>query len=99
MFGGTDEFEEEMKGFRDEENARNVSLALKNPKGLDLKTEKMRRAVQYTSKGGGSIVAVAKRRRHYNSNYHGKRVELEVPIREATDPIPEEIAKRVLESE
>lgn len=73
MFGGDDDYNAEMREYRDREKARRVSVSLKNPDGLAADTERMQRAVEYAAKGGGSITARAKKNQRYNSKNKTKR--------------------------
>jgi len=73
MFGSDDEFSNEMREFRDNEEARKVTLSLQNESGLEPDTPRIRRAVRYASQGGGKIRARAKSDKRYNSADSVKR--------------------------
>jgi hypothetical protein len=77
MFGSDDEFSDEMREFRDNEEARKVRLTLQNESGLTPNTLRMKRAVRYASRGGGKISARAKSGKRYNSSDSVKRTYLE----------------------
>jgi hypothetical protein len=78
MFGIRDEFDKEMAGFRDNEKARRVTIGLHNEDGLKLDDDRVRQTVQYATEGGGTIKAkTKKRRRSFNSNNKGIRVQIE----------------------
>lgn len=92
MLGGEGEFKDEMRKFREEEEARRVELGIYNEDGLDAETERMRRAVDYAERGGGSIKARARGNRRYNSKKQVKSVEI--------DDVPEKgegLARRAIE--
>lgn len=74
MFGGIDNITEEMRQFRDEEKAQQVKISLKSDEGIETNTDKIRNAVEYTTRGGGEIVARAKGGRSYNSKQKTRHV-------------------------
>jgi hypothetical protein len=79
MFGIRDEMDEEMKQFRENEKARNVSITLKNPDGLRLDEKRVKEGVKYATEGGGSIVARTKRKGPtFNSNKNARREDVEI---------------------
>lgn len=77
MFGHKNDFDEDMRKYRDDEKARKVAITLRNPDGLEVNTETVRDAVDYTSKTGGNIKAKAKKKRSYNSKKKTKTINSE----------------------
>jgi hypothetical protein len=78
MVGIRDQLTRDMTGFRDNEKARKVKIGLQNTDGLSLNDTRVREMVDYTMEGGGSVKAAAKgRRKTYNSNNRGKRIQVE----------------------
>lgn len=73
MFGSEDEFSNEMTAFKESEKAQKVKLTVANGDGIEPDTPRMRRAVQYATKGGGRIRARAKGKKSYNSDDSVKR--------------------------
>lgn len=74
MFGHENDYDEEMRKYRDREKAQKVSISIKNPDGLNLDTQTVRDGVEYTAKTGGKITAKAKKKKSYNSQNKTKRV-------------------------
>jgi hypothetical protein len=60
MFGSDDEFDKEMKDYRDKEKAQKVAIELSNPDGIDAKSDRVRFTADKTmSQGTGSVKAKA----------------------------------------
>ncbi|WP_170553916.1 hypothetical protein [Ruegeria atlantica] len=60
MFGGDDEFDKEMKEYRDKEKAQKVAIEIVSPDGVDAETERVRyTAEKAMTQGTGSIRARA----------------------------------------
>lgn len=78
MFGSTDEISKEMKDFKEAEKAQRISIKLQSDDGLDTSTDKIKNAVEYTTRGGGSISAKAKRGNPYNSAAKVKSSKIDV---------------------
>lgn len=76
MLGADDEFESEMREYRDKENARKVKLSIENPNGINPETEKIKRAVKYSLSGKGKAKARAKGNKRYNSEKKGKKTTI-----------------------
>jgi hypothetical protein len=76
MFGSSDEFSNEIKEFRDNEEANNVKLTIKNEGGIKPDTKRMKLGVQYATRGGGKIRAKAGKK-FYNSANSVKRSYLD----------------------
>jgi hypothetical protein len=79
MFGTRDEFDAELRALRDHERAEKAKLALENPDGLKLDTERVHNAVGYALEGGGGVKARTKRRKKFDSNRRGRRITIEEP--------------------
>ena len=58
------------------ERAQKLILGLLSKDGLNLNTEKVRRAADHTNKGAGSIKAATKDRKRYNSKDKAKKVTI-----------------------
>lgn len=76
MFGHANNFDEEMRKYREYEKAQKVSTTIKSPDGLDSETDTIKNAVDYTSKTGGTIKAKAKNKKYYNSNKNQRKVQI-----------------------
>lgn len=78
MFGGSSSFEEDAKRLRDREGARRLKETIENEDGLNPDTERMREAVDYTTKGGGIVKARSKRDKPYDSRNDKKVIIVNV---------------------
>lgn len=87
MFGGHDSIQKELRKFRDEEKAQDVSIKLKSSDGINTNTEKVKESVEYVEKGGGDIVAKTKSRRVYNSKKKVKITQITIDDSES-DIVP-----------
>ncbi len=98
MFGSDDEFSSEMTAFKVSEKARKVKLMVANEDGIEPDTPRMRRAVQYATKGGGRIRARAKGKKSYNSDDSVKRSFLDDVKETGTElaEVARKLAKRIL---
>lgn len=67
MFGASDNIDEELRAFRDHENARKVTVSVSNQDGIVTDTERTRESVEYVARGGGLVRARTKKGSHYNS--------------------------------
>lgn len=67
MFGGTDEIEKELKRYQKEEKAQEVNVNLKSDVGIDTNTDRIKSSVEYTTRGGGDIIARTKDKQYYSS--------------------------------
>lgn len=77
MFGASDDYEKEMQELRDNEKISKLSLKIENPSGLVLDTDRVKSAVNYTTRGGGSIKAKSKGKNKYNSRDITKRINVD----------------------
>lgn len=77
MFGASDDYEKEMQELRDNEKISKVGLKIENPSGLMLHTDRVKSAVNYTTRGGGSIKAKSKKKNKYSSRDATKRINVE----------------------
>lgn len=92
MFGSAEEIDKEIRDLRDHEKAHRVTLSLQNDDGgLDLETEKIRSAAEYTSKGGGFIRARTKSNQRYDSADRGKHFTVGSPTGAILDTIKEAV--------
>jgi len=74
MFGNSDDWDEDMRDFREQEQARKIRITINNSDGtIDPETKRMRQAVSYAERNSGSIKARAKGRKNYNSRDAAKR--------------------------
>lgn len=76
MFGPEDDYHEELTAMRDTEKVRKARLKLENPDGLELETNKVKAAVNYTSRGGGAVRARARNGQKFNSKDKVKRLSI-----------------------
>jgi|GEM_PF-3419663 len=81
MFGGDQEYDDEMRKFRDIEHAQKVKVEISNPEGLDLDTERVHYTVEKAmSKGTGLVTARAMGKNNKFSSENQQEVALvEVP--------------------
>ena len=93
MFGEADDYDREMRDMNREERAQKAKLALESKDGLNLNTQKIKRAADYTTKGAGSIRARTKNNIRYNSKDKAKKVS--VPNKEIDDMPPDNIFSRL----
>ncbi|WP_155006278.1 hypothetical protein [Sphingomonas hengshuiensis] len=84
MFGGSDDLTEELRAFRNNENAEKVEIVLKSKEGLDTSTNRTKEAVDYAVQGCGTIKAKTKNGKRFNST---KKVETSTLD---TDILPDE---------
>lgn len=76
MFGGSDEFEEDLRELRDKERARKLTVQWSNPDGLNTDTETTRQAVSRAKLGKGTIKASTKEGKTFNSESKGAKVDV-----------------------
>lgn len=76
MFGIDDDYEKELRAMRDKERVRKAKLELENPGGLSVETERVARAVEYVSRGGGSVKARTRTRQRFDSERKVKSVSV-----------------------
>lgn len=97
MFGGKDSFQEEMREIRDRNRAKLAQIKLSNPDGLVLDDNRVREAVDYTTRGGGRVKAKARKKR-YDSQDRGRRVRVTPPDAEATQTQDQGILKTAFDT-
>jgi hypothetical protein len=73
MFGEADDYDREMREMREQEKAQKAKLSIESKDGLDLNTDKVKRAADYTTKGAGSIKARTKTGKTYSSKDKAQR--------------------------
>lgn len=76
MFGPADDYDREMRDMKEQERVQKAKMSIESRDGLQLYTPRVRRAVDYTEKGTGSIRAKAKNKKTYNSRAKAKRVNI-----------------------
>lgn len=76
MFGHADDYDREMREMAKEERVQKARLVLESKEGLNPNTEKVKRAVEYTSKGAGTVKARTKRGKTYSSKAKAQRVSV-----------------------
>lgn len=74
MFGGEEDYDAEMRDMKEKEKAQKARLAIESRDGLDLNTKRIQAAVEYTTRGTGSIKARTKRKRTYNSKAKAQKI-------------------------
>lgn len=94
MFGLRDDFDRELKELRDNEKAQKVNFEIKSADGLTLDTSRIRKTVEYTVEGGGSVRARTKSRKTFNSRLSTKRIN--VPEDKEVSPGSESFARKVM---
>lgn len=67
MFPDRNEWDAEMREMRELEKARKVRLQLENSDGLELETDRVKGAVEYASRGTGSVKARTRKKQTFNS--------------------------------
>ena len=77
MFGGAEDYDLEMRDMKENEKIQKAKLTLESKDGLNLDTQRVKKAVDYTSRGTGSIKARTKRKKTYNSRSKAQRVTVE----------------------
>ena len=76
MFGIHDDIDADVRDAKAVENSNKVQLRLENREGLNVDTPRIRKSVEYTSRGTGKTKAVAKDRARFNSEDHVKTEHL-----------------------
>ncbi|WP_323796241.1 hypothetical protein [Nisaea sp.] len=76
MFGIHDDYDQEMANLRDNEKIRRAKLQIESEEGLELDTDRVRFAANYTTRGGGSLKARTSDGKTYDSNKKIERVKL-----------------------
>lgn len=86
MFGGTDDLSEELRAFRQKENAEKVTIGLQSNEGLETDTDRTHEAVDYAVQGCGTIKARTKSGRRFDSSRTNASSKLEEAAEEDTRP-------------
>lgn len=74
MFGNSDDWDEDMREFRDQEHARKIRLTMNNADGkINPDTPRIREAVSYAERTSGAVRARTRGKKNYNSKDTGKR--------------------------
>ena len=78
MFGSEEEFDAELRDMQKNERIRRIKLQLENLQdGLELHTDRVRSAINYASRGGGSVRARTKSNKKFNSKEKAQRIQVE----------------------
>lgn len=86
MFGHENDYDDELRKYRDQEKAQKVAITIKNPDGLNVETPTIRNGVSYAAKSGGKINAKAKGRHPYSSDRKTMRISSESITDQDSDP-------------
>lgn len=76
MFGIGDRMDEEWEDLKANEHAVRATTTIENENGLNPNTERVKKAVDYASKGGGSVSARTRRGKRYNSKKRTRKVSI-----------------------
>lgn len=95
MFGGTDDLSEELRAFRQQENAEKVTIGLQSNEGLETDTDRTHEAVDYAVQGCGMIKARTRSGRRYDSSRTNASSKLDEPANEDTRPTMVRLASLV----
>lgn len=101
MFGGDDEFDKEMKEYRERENAQRVGIELQNPDGIDADTDRVHyTAEKAMSQGTGTVKAKAiGKDNEFSSQEQQESVKIPVGENDEKEPLisrAPEMADRIL---
>ena len=78
MFGSEEEFEKEMRKYRDNENAQKVKIEISNPDGIKIKTDRVKYTVDKAmAKGTGKVTAKTKEGNYFSSQAKQKSVKIQ----------------------
>lgn len=76
MFGIGDNMDEEFISLKRDEGVTRAKTTIENDDGLKLETDRVRKSVDYASKGGGSISARTKRGKRFSSKNSVQKVTI-----------------------
>lgn len=76
MFDTTESIEEELRDIRNNEHAETVTVEYRSSDGINTETKRIKEGVAYAQRGSGSIRAVTKSKKRYNSKRRRKGVAL-----------------------
>jgi hypothetical protein len=74
MFGHDEDYAKEMADMREKEKIQRIKLGIESEEGLELNTDRVRGAVEYAGRGGGSIKAKTKKKQTFNSKNKSKKI-------------------------
>ncbi len=77
MFGGADDFSEEMRTLRDEANVSKVKTRLESDGTIDIKATRLTEIANHVEKGGGKIKATTTDGSTYNSDEHAAHEDVD----------------------
>lgn len=89
MFGIGDDMDREWESLRANEKAVRATTKIENEHGLNPRTPRVRKAVEYASKGGGSVSARTRTGKRYNSRRKSKKVIIPEKDKQAKKSIVE----------
>lgn len=78
MFNDRNDFQNEFRSLRDNENVNKMKNNLESDTSLNLKTDRMEDVIDYTEKGGGKLYARAVDGSTYSSEDHSKKISVQV---------------------
>lgn len=97
MFGIHDDYDQELRALRDQENAEKVTVALSSSDGLNLDTPRVRHAAQQVARGTGRVHAKLRDGDAFNSDAAGKHVIIPEEVGGAP-PKAATIAERIVKA-
>lgn len=77
MFGGADTLQDELRSWRDGEQAKRVVFQVSNPNGLQAETDRLDHAAKYATQGGGVITGKAMNGKSFDSRKNREIVYVE----------------------
>lgn len=89
MYNSEDEYDREMKAFRDKEHAQKVKIEISNPDGIDADSERVRfTAEKAMERGTGKVTAKAMGKNNtFSSQKTQKKVKIQLDDDEAGSPL------------
>jgi hypothetical protein len=89
MFGADDEYDKEMKDFRDKEKAQKVKIEISNPDGIDATSERVKfTAEKAMERGTGKVTAKAMGKNNtFSSHRTQKKVKIQLDDEESKSPL------------
>jgi hypothetical protein len=97
MFGEKDNYDKEMRDMKAKEKIHRAKLEIESPDGLELHTDRVKRAVDYISPGQGTIKATTKNKQTYKSARKIRRITVEKKAIEnaTTEELIRTLVKRI----
>lgn len=85
MFGGADDFSNEMRSLRDEANVSKVKTRLESDGTINIESSRLTEIASHVEKGGGKIKATTTDGLTYNSDEHAAHADVDVSGAEPED--------------